>query len=167
MSEFRPELAAEQLTRQNEQLLSDLGYALDELESQPRAVKYIAVVGSANETVQQLIARAAELNSERVVLVGGDVLDEGGATLAGCFAAAAVAAVIAASRDPAVPLNGAVLADHCLVGAGAVVTSKINAPAGSLLLGSPAKIVGTITKEQWDALEEDAEKYLKNAQKWL
>ena len=64
-------------------------------------------------------------------------------------------------------LNGAVLADHCLVGAGAVVTSKINAPAGSLLLGSPAKIVGTITKEQWDALEEDAEKYLKNAQQWL
>ena len=67
----------------------------------------------------------------------------------------------------AIVLTGAVLGDGCLVGAGALVTGKTVAPAGSMLLGSPAKIVGTITKEQWDALEEDAEKYLKNAQKWL
>lgn len=69
----------------------------------------IAVVGSAGETVQQLIERAAALNSERVILVGGDVLDEQGNALAGCFAAAAVAAAVAVSRDPAVPLNGAEL----------------------------------------------------------
>ena len=95
-------------------------------------------------------------------------------TLYGGFVGVSVLAVALGFRLNASPatwmlgvLNGAVLADHCLVGAGAVVTSKTNAPAGSLLLGSPAKIVGTITKEQWDALEEDAEKYLKNAQKWL
>ncbi len=69
----------------------------------------IAMVGSAGETVQQLIERAAELNSERVVLVGGDVLGEKGESLAGCFAAAALAAAAAVNRDPAVPLNGAVL----------------------------------------------------------
>jgi len=45
-------------------------------------------------------------------------------------------------------LNGAILGDGCLVGAGAVVTGKTNAPAGSVLLGSPAKIVKTLTQEQ-------------------
>lgn len=45
-------------------------------------------------------------------------------------------------------LNGAILGDGCLVGAGAVVTGKMNAPAGSVLLGSPAKIVKTLTLEQ-------------------
>ncbi len=48
----------------------------------------------------------------------------------------------------AIVLNGAVLGDGCLVGAGAVVTGKMNAPAGSVLLGSPAKIVKTLTPEQ-------------------
>lgn len=70
----------------------------------------IAVVGSSGETAQQLVTRAAGLNSERVILVGGDVLGEKGTELAGCFGAAAVAAAIAVNRDPAVPLNGAALA---------------------------------------------------------
>lgn len=67
----------------------------------------IAVVGSSEETVSQLVNRAAGLNSERVVLVGPDALDEDGKPLSGVFAAAAVAGVIASSRDPALPLNGA------------------------------------------------------------
>ena len=40
----------------------------------------------------------------------------------------------------AIVLNGAVLGEHGLVGAGAVVTGKMNAPAGSLLLGNPATV---------------------------
>lgn len=45
-------------------------------------------------------------------------------------------------------LTGAVLGDGCLVGAGAVVTGKTRAPAGSVLLGSPAKVVKTLSPEQ-------------------
>lgn len=48
----------------------------------------------------------------------------------------------------AIVLDGAVLGDGCLVGAGTLVTGKTNAPAGSVLLGSPAKIVKTLTQEQ-------------------
>ena len=66
----------------------------------------IAVVGGDGDTVSELVARAAKLNSERMVLVGPDALDGGGETLAGVFAAAAAAGAIAAGRDPAVPLNG-------------------------------------------------------------
>ncbi len=69
----------------------------------------IAVVGGDGETAAELVTHAAALNSERMVLVGPDALDEEGKTLPGVFAAAAVAGVIAAGRDPAVPLNGAEL----------------------------------------------------------
>ena len=69
----------------------------------------IAVVGGSGETAAELVSHAAELNSERMVLVGPDALDSNGGTLPGVFAAAAVAGVIAAGTDPAVPLNGAKL----------------------------------------------------------
>ena len=67
----------------------------------------------------------------------------------------------------AVILNGAVLAEGCLVGAGALVTGKTNAPAGSVLLGSPAKIAKTLTQEEMDALRHDAEHYIELAKRTL
>lgn len=69
----------------------------------------IAVAGSTGETVSQLITRAKALNSERIVLVGGEGLSGSGDRLGGVITAAAVAGVIAAGTDPAVPLNGAEL----------------------------------------------------------
>ena len=67
----------------------------------------IAVVGGDDETAAELVTHAAALNSERMVLVGPDVLDSSGGVLPGVFGAAALAGVIASGRDPAVPLNGA------------------------------------------------------------
>lgn len=69
----------------------------------------IAFVGGSDEDAAALVERAAQLNSERMVLVGPDMLDVSGNVLPGVFAAAAVAGAAAASRDPAVPLNGVVL----------------------------------------------------------
>lgn len=66
----------------------------------------IGVVGMSKASTTDLTERAKELNSERMVLVGPDVLDSSGKDLSGVFAAAAVAAAIAVSRDPAIPLNG-------------------------------------------------------------
>ena len=60
----------------------------------------------------------------------------------------------------AIVLDGAVLGDGCLVGAGALVTGKTNAPAGSMLLGSPAKVVRELTPEQLQANLESAEHYV-------
>ena len=60
----------------------------------------------------------------------------------------------------AIVLNGAVLGDNCLVGAGAVVTGKTNAPDGSMLLGSPAKVVKPLTPEQIAGNRESAEHYI-------
>lgn len=66
----------------------------------------IAVAGMSGASTTELTARAKALNSERMALVGPDVLDSSGNPLSGVFAAAAVAAAIAVTRDPAIPLNG-------------------------------------------------------------
>ena len=63
----------------------------------------------------------------------------------------------------AIVLTGAVLGDGCLVGAGALVTGKTVAPAGSMLLGSPAKVVKELTSEQIAAQIHDAQHYVELA----
>ncbi len=60
----------------------------------------------------------------------------------------------------AVILDGAVLGEGCLVGAGALVTGKTNAPAGSVLLGSPAKVVKTLTQEEMEQQKHHALGYV-------
>ena len=67
----------------------------------------------------------------------------------------------------AIVLNGAVLEDGCLVGAGALVTGKTVAPAGSVLLGSPAKVVKTLTAEQMENQIHDAQHYVETAKTQL
>ena len=67
----------------------------------------------------------------------------------------------------AIVLTGAVVEDRCIIGAGAVVTGKTHAPAGSLLLGSPAKVVRELTPEQIAQLRQDAEHYIELAEKYL
>lgn len=57
-------------------------------------------------------------------------------------------------------LDGAVIGDRCIVGAGAVVTPRTVIPAGSVVLGAPAKVARTLNDEQQRALKGWAEKYL-------
>jgi len=66
----------------------------------------IAVVGMSDASTADLTERAKALNSERMVLVGPDGLDGTGKPVSGVFTAAAVAAAVAMTRDPAIPLNG-------------------------------------------------------------
>ena len=63
----------------------------------------------------------------------------------------------------AIILDGAVLGDDCIVGAGALVTGKTDAPAGSVLLGSPAKVVKEVTEAQKESNLHSAEHYLELA----
>ena len=65
----------------------------------------------------------------------------------------------------AIVLSGAVLGDNCMVGAGALVTGKTNAPAGSLLLGSPAKILRQLTPEEIANSRQNAEHYIELGRK--
>jgi carbonic anhydrase/acetyltransferase-like protein (isoleucine patch superfamily) len=65
----------------------------------------------------------------------------------------------------AVVLNGAKIGRHCLVGAGAVVTEGKEFPDGSLILGSPAKVVRMLTPEQVERLRWSAAHYVENAER--
>jgi len=59
----------------------------------------------------------------------------------------------------AILVQGAVIGRNCTVGAGAVVTGKMNAPDGSLILGSPAKVVRPLTGEEIESNYENAAHY--------
>ena len=74
-----------------------------------RRERLCAAAGAKDETVEQLIARAKELNHERVVLAAPGGVDASGTALSGLTLAAAVAGAIAGESDPAVPLGGAEL----------------------------------------------------------
>jgi carbonic anhydrase/acetyltransferase-like protein (isoleucine patch superfamily) len=57
-------------------------------------------------------------------------------------------------------LDGAVIGDQSIIGANALVTQGYKVPAGSLVLGSPAKIVRELTLEERGHLRNWAEKYV-------
>ena len=48
----------------------------------------------------------------------------------------------------AVILNGAVIGKNCLVGAGALITEGKDFPDNSLIIGTPAKVVRTLSTEE-------------------
>jgi carbonic anhydrase/acetyltransferase-like protein (isoleucine patch superfamily) len=63
----------------------------------------------------------------------------------------------------AVILDGAEIGAQCLIGARALVTQNVKIPAGSLVLGSPAKVVRALTDEERAGLKYWAGKYADNA----
>ncbi len=63
----------------------------------------------------------------------------------------------------AVILDGAVIGNQCLIGARALVTPGTKIPDGSMVLGSPAKVVRALTEQERSELKYWAEKYVHNA----
>jgi len=60
-------------------------------------------------------------------------------------------------------LDGAVIGARSIVGANALVTKGTQVPPGSLVMGSPAKVVRALTADEQAALPGWAEKYVKVA----
>ena len=59
-------------------------------------------------------------------------------------------------------LDGAVVGDQSLIGANSLITAGVNIPAGSLVLGSPARVVRALTPEERGGLRHWAQKYVVN-----
>ena len=66
----------------------------------------------------------------------------------------------------AIVLNGAKIGKNCLVGAGSLVTEGKEFPDGSMILGSPAKVVRSLTPEQIEGLRQSAKHYTANAERF-
>ena len=60
-------------------------------------------------------------------------------------------------------LDGAEIGAQCIVGANALVTQNTKIPAGSMVLGSPAKVVRVLTETERAGLKWWAQKYVDNA----
>src|SRR5213594_3184688 len=60
-------------------------------------------------------------------------------------------------------LDGAVIGERSLIGASALVTQRTQIPPGSLVLGSPARVVRELTAEERRELRMSADKYAENA----
>ena len=92
----------------------------------------IAIVGGSGETVSAMLTHAAALNSERMVFVGPDALDEGGSRRS---------AVLGAERDPALPVNGV-----SLRGLGGAAVSLTESEIDSLVRGgvTPLESLGGV-----------------------
>ena len=67
----------------------------------------------------------------------------------------------------AIVLSGAKIGNNCLIGAGAVVTGKMDAPDGSMILGSPAKVVKEVSPAMLAEIEKDAALYINLAKAQL
>jgi carbonic anhydrase/acetyltransferase-like protein (isoleucine patch superfamily) len=66
----------------------------------------------------------------------------------------------------AVLLNRARIGKYCLIGANALVTEGKQIPDGSVLMGSPAKIVRTLSDNERAVLEGSSAHYVQNAQRY-
>ena len=66
----------------------------------------------------------------------------------------------------AIVLYGAKIGKHCLVGAGALVTEGKEFPDGSLIIGSPAKVVKSLSPEQIAEMDRISSHYVENAKRY-
>lgn len=66
----------------------------------------------------------------------------------------------------AIVLNGAQIGKNCLVGAGSLVTEGKAFPDGSMILGSPARVVKSLSPEQIEGLRQSAKHYQQNAERF-
>ena len=63
-------------------------------------------------------------------------------------------------------LNGVVIPKNCLVAAGAVVTTRLQAGEGSLIAGSPAKVIRPLSDENKEYLLYAHKVYLEDIEKY-
>jgi len=66
----------------------------------------------------------------------------------------------------AVVLNGAKIGKNCIVGANSLVTEAKQIPDNSMVMGSPGKVVKTLSDEQAKAIRFSAVHYVENAAKF-
>lgn len=66
----------------------------------------------------------------------------------------------------AVILNGAKIGRYCVIGANTLITENTHIPDGSLVVGSPGKVVKTLADTQQKMLEVSSEHYQQNAKRF-
>ena len=63
----------------------------------------------------------------------------------------------------AIILTGAVIGDNCIIGAGSLVTEGKTIPAGSLVVGSPARVIRAVSDQDIAMIRDSARHYHEKA----
>lgn len=63
-------------------------------------------------------------------------------------------------------MNGAVIGKNCLIGANTLITEGKVIPDGSLVVGSPGRVIRTLTPEEIEAVRENARHYVDYAERY-
>jgi len=64
-------------------------------------------------------------------------------------------------------LDGVVIGERSIIGANTLVTMNTEIPPGSLVLGSPGKVVRLLSQEEQAGVRVWAQKYVENSRKFL
>lgn len=67
----------------------------------------------------------------------------------------------------AIVMDGAEIGPRCIIGAGALVTMHTRIPEGSLVVGSPARVVRTLGIDQQRGIRSWAERYIRVSRRFL
>jgi carbonic anhydrase/acetyltransferase-like protein (isoleucine patch superfamily) len=95
------------------------------------------------------------LSAEHPCLIGDDVTVGHMAMLHACTIGNEVLIGMGA-----IILDGVEIGERCIIGAGALVTQNKKIPPGSMVMGSPAKIVRALTQEEQDSIAGWAARYV-------
>ncbi|MDD3824179.1 MAG: gamma carbonic anhydrase family protein [Sphaerochaetaceae bacterium] len=94
------------------------------------------------------------VNTELPTVIGNDVTVGHGAIIHACTIGNGCLVGMGS-----IILDGAVIADECLVAAGALVPPRKYFPPRSLIVGSPAKVVRTLSEEEIDDIRRNTKNY--------
>ena len=67
----------------------------------------------------------------------------------------------------AIIMDGVVIEEDCIIGAGSLVTEQTQIPPKSLVIGSPAKVKRTLSDDEISWIKESASNYSRYAQHYL
>ena len=64
-------------------------------------------------------------------------------------------------------MDGAVIEEDCIVGAGSLVTERTHVPAKSLVIGRPARVKRALSDEELEWIRESAQNYIHYASQYM
>ena len=64
-------------------------------------------------------------------------------------------------------MDGATIGENCIVGANSLITSGKQIPKGSLVIGSPAKVVRNLSNEEIEGIKKSVEEYVVLSKKYI
>lgn len=64
-------------------------------------------------------------------------------------------------------MNGSVIGKNCIIGAGALITERTVIPEGSIVIGSPGRVLRSVTSDEEEKITQSAIHYMELAKMYM